>query len=90
MNKIALDGVYIGYKEKHGNDLLKEKHPFKEMSVNDKINKQLVAPIGGASLRLNTIYNSEKGSRDENDAKEIKQNNFLKTGGFGRGTKFNY
>lgn len=88
MQKIALEGVYVAYKERNVNDTVREKRPFKEMSVNDKINKQMTGNKTGHGLRLNTLYNSEKGSKDGSENRDIKQNNFLRTGAISRGGNF--
>lgn len=84
----AFEGVYVGYRDKNSVDHTREKRPFKEMDVNDKINKQMVSHKGGAALRLNTLYLGDKTSRDENDHKDVKQNNFLRTNGFTSGTGY--
>lgn len=85
MQKLALEAVYSGYRDRNGNDMAREKRPFKEMSINDKISKQMTTHKTSQGLRLNTLYNSEKGSKDGGDVREIQQNNFLRTGGFNRG-----
>lgn len=85
MQKVALEGVYAGYKERHANDTLREKRPFKEMSVNDKISKQMISNKTAQGLRLNTLYNSDRDSKDGTDNRELKQNNFLRTGAISRG-----
>lgn len=86
-HKLALEGVYVGYRDKTGVDQGREKRPFKEMSVNDKINKQMVVQKGGPALRLNTLYLGEKSSKDEGDQTDFKQNNFLRTNGFNSGNE---
>lgn len=86
-HRLALEGVYVGYRDKNGAEAAKEKRPFKEMSVNEKINKQMVVQKGGPALRLNTLYLGEKSSKDELDQRDIKQNNFMRTNGFNTGKK---
>lgn len=89
-HKLALEGVYVGYRDKTGGEQGREKRPFKEMSVNEKINKQMVVQKGGPALRLNTLYMGEKSSKDEIDQNDIKQNNFMRTNGFTNGRHFNH
>jgi hypothetical protein len=83
-NRVRLDGIYTGVaKDRNFSAAAKEKQPFKEMSVNDRISKQMSIDKEGLKNRLNTFYNSKNGSREGNDeaSPDVKQNNFLKTGG---------
>ena len=75
--RVGFEGVYTSNRERSAAP--RDKLPFKEMSLNERVSKQM-AIEGQAAVRANKLFESRNGSKDE--ATAVRKNNFLATGGF--------
>lgn len=85
-----VEGMYprgkkeAGKEQRYSSAVNKEKEPFKEMSIGDKIKRQLTIEQD-LKMKYTSFYNSRNTSKEKNVKKDKLQNNFIRTGGFTEG-----
>lgn len=85
-NKMSFAAAYQEpTKERNLSAAINSKQPFREMNISDKISKQMAIEKQNQQFKFsNTFYNSatQKNNAGSNEQIDIKQNNFIRTGGF--------